>query len=47
MQTVKNLNDISNVKNVVLREYIAKKATQLIQGNRQPHPNIDSALKMC
>ena len=31
MQTVKNLNDISKVKNVALRGYIAKKATQLME----------------
>ena len=31
MQTAKNLNDISSIKNVALRRYIAKKATQLME----------------
>ena len=31
MQTVKNLNDISNVKNVALRRYIARKAAHLME----------------
>ena len=31
MQTVKNLNDISSIKNVALRRYIAKKATQMME----------------
>ena len=31
MQTARNLNDISAIKNVALRRYIAKKATQLME----------------
>ena len=31
MQTAKNLNDISSIKNVALRRYIAKKATQMME----------------
>ena len=31
MQTAKNLNDISSIKKVALRRYIAKKATQLME----------------
>ncbi len=31
MQTARNPNDISKVKNVTLRGYIAKKATQLME----------------